>query len=238
MIYGAILASGVGSRIKSIDIPKQYYEINSKPIIVYTLENILKDNLFDVIYIAISSEYFQIVSNYLNKFIEKDKLRYIKIIFGGKTRMDTIHNVINEIRKNEINDEDIIVIHDAVRPFVTKKILEDNIENAKIHCAVVTAVPVADTMLVSDNGDFVDKIPPRKTLYKGQSPDSFNIKKLIELESRLTSEQINEITGTSQICTMNNYPIKMILGDDINFKITTDSDLKIAKNLILARRKK
>lgn len=238
MNYVAILASGVGSRIKSINIPKQYYEIEGKPIIIYTLESILKDSLFDFVYIAISLEYKELVMGYLNTFIDKEKRNKIKIIFGGKERMDTIHNVINEISKNEIHDDDIIVIHDAVRPFVTKKILEDSINSAREYGAVVCAVPVADTMLMSENGDYVDSIPPRRTLYKGQAPDSFNIKKLIELENNLTVEQIKEITGTSQICTMNNYPIKMIQGDDINFKITTDSDLEMAKNLILSRRRK
>lgn len=238
MNYAAILASGVGTRVKSINIPKQYYEIDNKPIIIYTLESILNDNLFDFIYIAVSPEYKEQVTNYLNTFIAYDKINKIKIIFGGKERMDTIHNVINEISKNEIRDDDIIVIHDAVRPFVTKQILEDSIENARKYGAVVAAVPVADTMLISESGDYVDSIPPRRMLYKGQAPDSFNIKKLIELENNLTSEQIKEITGTSQICTMNNFPIKMIPGDDINFKITTDSDLEMAKNLILSRRRK
>ena len=99
----------------------------------------------------------------------------------------------------------------------------------------MAAVPASDTMLMSNNGDYVDDIPKRSALFKGQAPDSFNLQKFIELESALSEEQKLIITGTSQVCTLNNYPIKMIPGDEINFKITTDGDLVIAKSLILSK---
>ena len=231
MNYGVILASCGGNRVKSIDIPKQYYEIEGIPIFIYTLKRMLESNLFDVIYIAIKEEYLDKVSNYIKKFISDDSK--IKIVFGGKERIDTIHNVISEISKNEINDDDVIVIHDAVRPFVTDKILSDSIHYSRIYGATVAAVPASDTMLISSDGERVESIPKRSLLYKGQAPDSFNLKTFIELENKLTDEQKALITGTSQICTMNNYPIRMIPGDEINFKITTDSDLEIVRDIII-----
>lgn len=235
MNYGVILASGGGTRIKSIDVPKQYYEIKGVPIIIYTLRSMLAANLFDYIYIVINKDYSLLLDGYLKKFISDEYSSKIKVVYGGKERIDSIHNVINEISKNEIDVDDVVVIHDAVRPFVTKKILEDSVLGARKYGATVATVPAADTMLVSKVGDYVDEIPNRKFLYKGQAPDSFNIKKLIELESNLTDEQKSIITGTSQICTMNNYPIKMIPGDEINFKITLDSDLELAKSIISCR---
>ena len=238
MNYGVILASGSGTRMKNINIPKQYYEIDGKPIIIYTLESMLNSDLFDNIYIAINKDYYELVSDYLVKFISSEEIEKIKIVFGGKERIDTIHNVISEIAKNNITKDDVIVIHDAVRPLVTNKILEDSVNSARKYGAVVAAVPVSDTMLMSNNGDYVDSIPNRSLLYKGQAPDSFNLEKFIELENNLTDEQKSMIVGTSQICTMNNYPIKMILGDEINFKITTDSDLVMMKNIILSRKKR
>ena len=235
MNYGVILASGSGTRMKSINVPKQYYEINNKPIIIYTLESMLRVNLFDKIFIAINSEYLDLVNEYLNKFISKDDVDKIAIVFGGKERIDTIHNVISEISKHPINDDDVIVIHDAVRPFITEKILVDSVNNAREYGAVVASVPASDTMLVSEDGLFVSSIPKRSTLFKGQAPDSFNLKKFVELENKLTKEQKLLVTGTSQVCTMNNYPIRLIPGDEINFKITTDSDLDIAKSIINER---
>ncbi len=236
MNYGVILASGVGTRVKSINIPKQYFEIDGKPIIIYTLENMLKDNLFDCIYIAINKDYEEILWEYLDNFIEDDDLDKIEVIYGGKERIDTIHNVMKEICKNDINDEDVIVIHDAVRPFVTKKILNDSIDAARKYGAVVTTLPAVDTMLNSNDGNIVGSIPNRNLLYRGQAPDSFKVNTFIELENNLSDEQKKDITGTSQLCSMNNYPLHMIEGDEINFKITTDFDLKLALYVVRERK--
>ena len=235
MNYGVILASGVGTRVKSISIPKQYFEIDGKPIIIYTLENMLKDNLFDCIYIAINKDYEEILWEYLDNFIDDDDLDKIEIIYGGKERIDTIHNVMEEICKNDINDDDVIVIHDAVRPFVTEKILRDSIDAARKYGAVVTTLPAVDTMLNSNDGNIVDSIPNRNLLYRGQAPDSFKVNTFIELENNLSDDQKKEITGTSQLCSMNDYPLHMIEGDEINFKITTDFDLKLALYVVRER---
>ena len=164
------------------------------------------------------------MNSMLEKYIDEINMSKITLVNGGTERIDSIHNVIQAIDVEKINDDDIIIIHDAVRPFVTKKIILDNIQGAKEYGATVTSVPVNDTILLSKNGDYVDSIPIRKTLFNGQSPDSFNLKTFIELENKLTEEQKSIITGTSQVCTLNNHPIKMIEGDTINFKITTDAD--------------
>ena len=234
MNYGIILASGSGTRMKNINVPKQYYKINGIPVIIYTMNKLLSTNLFDYIYVAINEQYRDLVNDFISEFISTSDIEKIKIVYGGKERIDTIHNVIKEIKKNNINDNDVIVIHDAVRPFVTEEILVNSIDVARKYGACVASVPIADTVLMSENGEYVDEIPNRRFLYKGQAPDSFNLKTFIELESKLTDKQKEVITGTSQVCTMNNYPIKMIPGDDINFKITTDADLEMAKRLILS----
>ena len=236
MNYAVLLAGGTGSRMKSIEIPKQYYEIDEIPIIVYTLKTFIKVDCFDYIYIAVNDEFKDYMNSILKKYIDEKNISKITLVSGGNERIDSIHNVITTIDKNNINDDDIIVIHDAVRPFVTEKIIIDNIEGAEKYGATVTSVPVNDTILLSTDGDYVDRIPIRKTLFNGQSPDSFNLKTFIELENKLTDEQKEIITGTSQVCTLNNYPIKMIEGDTINFKITTDADLELAEHIILKRK--
>ena len=235
MNYGVILAGGTGSRMKSLDIPKQYYKINGIPIIIYTLNAFIESNCFDYIYLAISEDYKEFMNSMLEKYIDEINMSKITLVNGGTERIDSIHNVIQAIDVEKINDDDIIIIHDAVRPFVTKKIILDNIQGAKEYGATVTSVPVNDTILLSKNGDYVDSIPIRKTLFNGQSPDSFNLKTFIELENKLTEEQKSIITGTSQVCTLNNHPIKMIEGYTINFKITTDADLELAEHIILKK---
>ena len=236
MNYGVILASGKGTRMKTLSIPKQYYLIDDKPIFIYTLIAMLESNVFDKIYLAIHEDYYEMVKDYINKFVSSDCFNKIIIVFGGKERIDTIHNVIKEISKNVIGDDDVIVIHDAVRPFVTRQILEDSVHGAREYGAVVASVPAEDTMLISNDGKLIESIPNRSTLFRGQAPDSFRLKTLIELEGKLSEENKKIITGTSHICILNNYPMHMIQGDAINFKITTDSDLEVAKNIILSER--
>ena len=115
MIYGAMLAGGVGSRMKSATIPKQFLEVEGKPIIIYTLLNMLKVERFDYIYIATHKDYLDYMKDMVNKYVETPEK--VRIIEGGKERMDSIHNVTDAIVSDEgIHDDDVIVIHDAVRP--------------------------------------------------------------------------------------------------------------------------
>ena len=93
-------------------------------------------------------------------------------------------------------------------------------------------MPVSDTLLVSNNGIEVNNIPKRSLYYKGQAPDSFNLNLFIDLLEKLTPLERQQITGTSQVCTLNNYPIYMIEGDELNFKITTKSDFAIASSIV------
>ena len=231
MNYGIILASGKGKRIKdNIDIPKQYRKINNIPVIIYTITKFLNVKSFDYILIAVSDDYTNYVKKLIEYYFEEEDIKKIIILKGGKERIDSIVNSVNKIKEiNKITENDIIVIHDAVRPFVSEKILVDSIIVAKEYGAVVTSVPVADTLLISTMGQEVDEIPQRNLYYKGQSPDSFKLKIFIELLSKIGPKEKEKIIGTSQVCTFNNYPIHMIEGNELNFKITTISDLTIAE---------
>ena len=184
MNYGVILAGGRGTRMDSIDIPKQYYEIDGKPIFMYALLTMLNTNVFDLIYIAIHFDYLDKVKDYLSKFVSKENLSKIIITNGGKERIDSIHNVLKEISKNDISADDIICVHEAARPLVTERVLIDSIEGAKKYGAVVASVPAEDTILISDDGSVVDTIPDRKRIFREQAPESFRLKELIEYEKK------------------------------------------------------
>lgn len=231
MVYGAMLAGGVGSRMKSAVIPKQFLEVDGQPVILYTLRNMLKVKRFDYIYIATHKDYIAYMKDMVEKYVETPEK--VRIIEGGKERMDSIHNVTDAIVADcGLHEEDVIVIHDAVRPLVTEKILNDSIDAAGQYGACVCGLPATDTMLYSEDGKVVTNIPERSKLFNGQAPDSFRLKRFIEMQENLTEEQKKIICGTSQICTMNNQPIYIIEGDALNFKLTTDGDLIIFKSMI------
>ena len=238
MTYAVLLAGGIGKRT-GLDVPKQYIEVLNKPIIIYTLEAFLSFKQIDEIYIAVSKEWTSRVKEMLKKFIKKEEIKKIFLVEGGKERVDTIINVEKYIIKNKkINDEDIIIFHDAVRPFITEDIIINSIECARKNGAAVAGVKAVDTMLKSKDGEKVDEILNREHIYFGQSPDTFKLKYFIELEQRLTEEQKKQITGTSQFSTLNNEPIYISESNDMNFKITTIKDIEKAISIIKGNDKK
>lgn len=228
MIFGAILAGGSGTRMHISSLPKQFLPIADKPIIIHTLEKMLLCPRFDCIFIGVHSSWLSHMNDLLEKYdIDTD---LVKVIPGGKSRNDTIFNVIAEIDK-EFGEsaEHIIVTHDAVRPFITVRMLEDNIDAAKENGACDTVIPATDTIVVSKNGNSISEIPDRSFMYQGQTPQSFKIGILKELYGKLSPNQKQSLTDACKICVLNEYPVSLVNGDTSNIKITTVSDYNIAQ---------
>lgn len=231
MVYGAILAGGTGTRMKLSAMPKQFLPLNGKPVIVLTLLKMLSLAQFDCIYIGIHPQW----RAYFQGLLEEHAvdLSRVRVVDGGETRIDTITNVIAGIEADfSIQEADVIILHDAVRPFVTDQILLDSIAGAQRYGACVASIPAADTMLYSEDGLSVASMPNRQKLFHGQTPDSFNIALFKRALLSLTPEEKEIITGTAQIAMVKGIPIYMVPGDSGNFKITTDSDMMIAQKVV------
>ncbi|MDP4119536.1 MAG: 2-C-methyl-D-erythritol 4-phosphate cytidylyltransferase [Bacillota bacterium] len=228
MIFGAILAGGSGTRMHISSLPKQFLPIGEKPIIIHTLEKMLVCHRFDAIFIGVHSSWLSLMNDLLEKHeINTDKVR---VVSGGDNRNDTIFNIITEIEKEfGASDEHIIVTHDAVRPFITLRILEQNIDAALKNGACDTVIPATDTIVVSDNGKVITDIPNRTFMYQGQTPQSFKINLLKELFERLSEDEKQTLTDACKICVLNNYPVALVNGDLSNIKITTVNDYTIAQ---------
>lgn len=231
MIFAGIVAGGTGTRLGS-DIPKQFLMLGTKPVIVHTVEKFLICEKFDAVVIGVHENWTSYAEDMFKKFGISSK----KIIFslGGKDRNLTIMNIISKIE--EIfgkSDDHILVTHDAVRPFVTLRIIEENIESAKIFGACDTVVQSNDTIVQSDvNIQEIFEIPNRKYMFLGQTPQSFNMKKLKDLFNLLPQDKKNELTDACKIFSLNNQKVKLVFGEFSNFKITTMSDYKMAQSLL------
>lgn len=231
MIYGAILAGGIGSRMNISDMPKQFLPLGDRPIIIQTLEKFLMCNRLDYIYVGVHSSWVSHMEDLLEKFnLNNDK---IIITEGGSDRNNTIINIIDEIEKEYgMHDDDIIVTHDSVRPFVTLRIIEDNIDAAIKYGACDTVVSAVDTIVVSEDGDVIHNIPNRKFMYQGQTPQSFKMNMLKGLYNDLTQEEKEILTDACKICVVRNTPVKLVEGEISNIKITTVSDYKMAQAML------
>lgn len=229
--YAAILAGGVGNRMHSATIPKQFLTLGDRPIIIWTIQKIIRSQAFDHLYVAIHPEW----KDYLRDLIDRWEINAnsMTIVSGGKERLDSIENVVDAIYDaHTVDPDDKILIHDAVRPFITDQIIKDSLRALDRHPAVVAAIPATDTMLWIENGTRVDSMPDRSKLFNGQAPDSFRLSILAKSLKELTPQQRRVITGTAQICLLDGIPIHTIPGDPVNIKLTSDSDMLIAEGLI------
>ena len=227
MIYAAILAGGSGNRMKA-DIPKQFLKIGTKPIIIHSINKFLAVQQIDKIYIGVNDEWIDYCQNLIDEYI-LDKSKDIVLVSGGKERYDTLNNLIEKvILDNGENKEDIFVSHDAVRPFVTTKMIEESIIAAKEYGACNTVVPANDTIVISDDAITTDEMPERSKIFLGQCPQSFNLFMLRELLCKLSDDEKKRLTDACKIFILNNRTVKLIKGDASNFKITTQGDYDIA----------
>lgn len=237
MTYVEVLAGGKGTRMGNTEMPKQFLMLGTKPIFIHTLEQFLLASEVDKIILCCPKAWMSHANDVIDKYIaEKNR---VFVVEGGSARNETIMNGCKFIEeKFGLNDDDIIITHDAVRPFVTQRIIKDNIEQAKKYGAVDTVIPATDTIVTSKDGKIISDIPIRSEMYQGQTPQSFNIKKLMETYNSLTEEEKEILTDACKMFSMKNNDVILVEGEVYNMKITTLHDLKMANAILKERENK
>lgn len=238
MIYGAILAGGIGKRVERFTLPKQFINIGGIPIIIVTLRQFLCNNRIDCIYVAVHKDWVVYAEKLFGDSFSKEQLSKIRIVSGGKERLDSFLNIMDDIiARTGLNDEDILICHDSVRPFVSQQMINDCIDATLQYKLALTVVPVADTIHTSHGEEMIDGTLDRSHLYNGQTPSGFNLKLLYESVSKFTDEEKQTVTGTTQLMLKLGYNIKKVKGHTSNFKITTDNDLDVADRIMRSEAK-
>lgn len=220
-----ILASGVGARL-GLDIPKQFLVINGKTVLERSIEAFNSHPKIDEIIIVSHPQYIPQVDSLCKK---NDYKKVSQIIAGGKTRQESSSNGINAVKENEAN----ILIHDSVRPFVSKRIIDDCIYTLNKYNAVNVAIESADTIIEIDEEGCIKNIPSRKNLRRVQTPQGFKlslIKKAHELASKNKNNSFTDDCGIIKEFELDK--IKIIQGDESNIKITYPQDIKLAETII------
>lgn len=232
MIYAGVLAGGKGTRMGRTELPKQFLNIGNKPIIVHTVEQFLICNKIDKIVIATSENWRSYTEDIIAKYYPDNEK--IAIVNGGVSRNETIMNICKYIKEDSKEEENIVVTHDAVRPFITQKIIEDNVEailNKEID-AVDTVIPAYDTIVESKEDELISNIPIRDFMYQGQTPQTFRVNELMENYNNLTEEEKNILTDATKIYVLKNKRVKIVMGGTFNMKITNAFDLKLANAIV------
>ncbi len=230
-IYGAVLAGGIGSRMGNVEKPKQFLELGGKPILIHTIEKFVVHPGFEQILVLTPHAWLSYTQDIIRKYIPlKDK---VKVLEGGATRNETIMNAIRYIEeKGDLDEETVIVTHDSVRPFVTHRILEENIKAALSVGACDTVIPATDTIVESRDNVKITDIPNRKFMYQGQTPQSFKAKRLKEIYESLTEEEKDILTDACKILILKGQEVHLVQGEVSNIKITYPYDLTVAGALL------
>ena len=232
MIYAGILAGGTGTRMGISNMPKQFLDLGNKPIIIHTIEKFLLEPEIEKIVVGVHEDWISHAEDLVEEYISTFKDRII-IVTGGSDRNTTIENIIKAINDyKELTDEDIVITHDSVRPFITLRIIKDNIRLAKECDAVDTVVEAVDTIVESTNGEYITNIPNRAHYYQGQTPQSFRCKDFLSLYNSLTNEEKQILTDACKIFVIKGKEVALAKGEYSNLKITTVTDLKIAKSML------
>lgn len=219
MEYFVIIpASGSGKRFRG-KIPKQFVRIKGKELIILTLEKFNSIGKINSIIISTQKKFF---GKIIRLVLEKKMNKVTKIVEGGERRMDSVYNALMNIncRKN-----DFIIIHDAVRPFVSKSLIERLIKETKKFNAVIPGIPINDTVKRTDKKFIVQNTIPRENLFSIQTPQAFRYDILVKSFEKAYREN-NTGTDEAAIVEYAGYKIKLIEGDSVNMKITTREDLK------------
>ena len=228
MICAAMLAGGIGSRLKQ-GIPKQFVKINNKPILVHSIEIFLKVVELDKIIVSSPKEYINKTKELMEDYFpQNDK---IVVIEGGTTRNGTILNSIQYMKNQNCENDSILVTHDASRIFVTEALIKDSIKYAIEVGASSPVIPAIDVIFESKEEGKLTNIPLRKNLYHSQTPQSFNIDKFLEIYEDLSEDEITKLDEAMMLFHLRDAEVKLFPGDNGNFKITRPFDILVAETI-------
>ena len=228
---GLIIAGGSGNRMHQ-DIPKQFITVNERPVIVYTLEAFEKHPEIDSIVVVCIEGWEQVLWAYSKQF-NITKMQYI--VPGGKNGQDSIRNGIMEIEKH-FDREDIVLIHDAIRPMVSAEIISDNIRVTREFGNAITVIPCAEAMLQTEDGVVSKGSYPRDNLKRTQTPQAFHVGDICDLHRRALEKGITNSVASCTLMIEMGEQVFFSSGSEKNIKLTTVEDIDIFKALLAAKR--
>ena len=219
-VSAIILAAGSGSRFGE---KKQFKELNGKPIWFYSLNTFIQSESVDELILVIPNDSLETLKQ-SQVFTSLNKTNNIKLVSGGESRKDSVFNGLKVVKKAI----DIVCIHDAARPFIKASYIKHSVEACSEFDGAIIAIPSVDTVKKVDK-QIIKNTIDRESLWMAQTPQTFKKDKL--LYAIKNSSHLN-ITDESMLMEEANFKIKLIEGDQSNFKITNEIDWELAKVMV------
>lgn len=211
-----IVAAGSSKRMKG-NVNKPYLRLRGFPVLYYSISRFLKIKKISEIIVVIRKK----DKKSLHYLIKKYKFKNVKVIFGGKIRQDSVFNGLKAVSKGC----KIVLIHDAARPFVSKELISSLIKNAAKFNAVIPVLPIKETVKRSSDRKFIDATLDRNKLFLAQTPQVFDRELILNAYKKAYKENIYGTDDAMLVERLGN-PVKIVLGEEKNIKITTKDDLK------------
>lgn len=233
MNVAMIIAGGKGVRMNQ-DIPKQFLNIQDKPVIVYTMQAFQQHPEIDAILVVCIDGWQEILKAYARQF-NITKLKWI--VTGGENGQESIHNGLVELEKY-CEGDDLILVHDGIRPNVSQEIISNCIAVCRMHGSAITVIPCAEAMLLreEENGKNAKALVSRDSLARTQTPQAFPLKSLLWAHEEAKKKGIDNSIASCTLMVELGETVHFCPGSEKNIKITTTEDIEIFKALLMAKK--
>ncbi len=229
MATALIFAGGTGKRMNSRTKPKQFLEMNGKPIIIYTLEHFEYHPEIENIVVVCLKDWIHELEGMLKRY---DITKVKKIVPGGETGHDSIYLGLEAM--NELADKDeIVLIHDGVRPLINEELITQNIKAVKKYGNAITSEPARESVVRSTDGKTIEEVPKREQMYTAKAPQSFRYGRIKELYEQARRDNVKTI-DSAHLCSLYGEPMRIIISTPNNLKITEPADYYIYRALFEA----
>lgn len=231
MVIGGILAGGLGTRMANDGLPKQFLKVAGKPVIVHTLERFLGNDHIGFVVIAMNESWISYCKELLLEYgLDRDTIR---IIPGGYSRFESLLCLARECltlaAENGYDGEITMINHDCARPFVSNRILNDNITMVADYDMVTTSIPTIDTVLLSQDGKLSNCVPERSTVFLDQGPQTVKVRHFMQLVETLSDTEKEKYMEAGRLYIDKGFRVGIVEGERKNFKLTTKFDLILAE---------
>lgn len=226
MATALIFAGGTGRRMNTRSKPKQFLEMHGKPIIIYTLEHFEYHDEVDRMIVVCLADWIKELEGLLRRH---DITKVAKIVKGGDTGHDSIYRGIQAM-KDLVEEEEIVLIHDGVRPLINEKLISLNIEAVRSYGSAITVEAARESVVMSIDGDNISSVPPREQMYIAKAPQSFYYAEIAELYEKAERDGHKTI-DPSHLCSLYNKTMHMIPSTTNNIKITEPADFYVYRAL-------
>ena len=238
MVYTGILAAGIGIRMNRQDMPKPFLQLGKKPIVIHTLEQFYISPLVEKIIVVVHEFWKRYAEDLISK---QDTMgKDVAVIAGGANKTASIMLLAEHIDMSwGIQDADILLAHDAVRPFITQRMIDENIEAARKYGAANTVMTTNDTIIMTQDGRTLAEVPPKNAMLAQQTPIAFNLNLLKTVFQKILDQGIALETETeiARLFVQQGYEMHLVPGEYSNMKIINPYDLEVAEALLKERTK-